>query len=97
MTERLEATVSGRVQGVGFRWFVVQQASRLGLTGWAANEADGSVKVVAEGSPEALDALASTLAAGPPAAVVEHVDQRRSPATGEFASFGIRHGAHRGD
>jgi acylphosphatase len=97
MTERLDATVRGRVQGVGFRWFVVQQAARFGLTGWTSNESDGSVHVVAEGSPETLDEFAAALASGPPAAVVERLDQHRSPATGEFASFGVRHGAHRGD
>ena len=54
-TQRLEATVRGYVQGVGFRWFVVRRATQLGLTGWTANEHDGTVRVVAEGSAHALD------------------------------------------
>src|SRR5439155_20058522 len=55
--QRLEATVRGRVQGVGFRYFVVREAMELGLVGWVANAADGSVVLVAEGPPAALDAL----------------------------------------
>ena len=54
---RLEATVRGRVQGVGFRYFVVRRALELGLVGWVANGADGSVRCVAEGPSAALDAL----------------------------------------
>lgn len=95
--QRLEGTVRGTVQGVGFRWFVVRQASALGLTGWTSNEADGSVHVVAEGSSEALDSLELKLRDGPSGAQVSAVDATRLPATGEFSNFGIRSGAHRGD
>lgn len=97
LMERLEATVRGRVQGVGYRWFVVSNAKQLRLTGWTRNESDGSVSVVAEGSAEALDALAAALRRGPSGASVSDVDVRRLSATGEFKSFGIRSGAHRGD
>ena len=55
--ERLEATVRGRVQGVGFRYFVVRRAMQLDLAGWVANAADGTVVCVAEGAPDALDTL----------------------------------------
>jgi acylphosphatase len=95
--ERLEATVRGMVQGVGFRWFVVRVASDLGLTGWTSNQRDGSVRVVAEGPVTALDDLEGRLRQGPTAADVAHVDAIRMPASGEFSSFGIRSGAHRGD
>ena len=54
---RIDATVAGRVQGVGFRWFVLDVARRLELRGWVANEADGSVRCVAEGPGEDLEAL----------------------------------------
>ena len=50
--ERLDATVRGRVQGVGFRYMVLEEAHRLGLAGWVANEPDGSVRCVAEGTRE---------------------------------------------
>ena len=95
--ERLEAVVRGVVQGVGFRWFVVRRASELGLNGWTSNQSDGSVRVVAEGPSPALDRLVSVLNEGPSGAQVESVDADRIAATGEFSSFTIRAGAHRGD
>lgn len=97
MTERLDAIVRGYVQGVGFRWFVVHQAARLGLTGWAVNEADGTVHVVAEGSAGALDELLVHLRAGPAGASVERVDAQRLPAAGDLGGFAIRSGDHPGD
>lgn len=95
--ERLDAVVRGVVQGVGFRWFVVRQAARLGLTGWTSNEPDGSVRVVAEGRPEVLDRLAALLEEGPSGAVVERLDTVHMPASGEFSEFTIRTYAHHGD
>ena len=67
--------VRGRVQGVGFRAFVLRAGRSLGLAGGVRNEADGSVTAVAEGAQPALDELAARLAAGPPAARVEGVDE----------------------
>jgi acylphosphatase len=95
--ERLEAVVRGVVQGVGFRWFVVRRASELGLTGWTSNQSDGSVRVVAEGPSQALDHLLKHLNEGPSGAHVESVEAGRTAATGEFTSFTVRAGAHRGD
>ena len=63
--ERLDATVYGRVQGVGFRYYVVMRAMALELTGWVANGPDGSVRCVAEGPRPALEALLATLETGP--------------------------------
>ena len=94
---RLQATVRGRVQGVGFRYFVVRRAMELGVVGWVANAPDGSVQVVAEGSPGALDALEAGLNIGPMGAVVEVVDVVRMPGTGRLDRFRIRSGAHSGD
>jgi len=95
--QRLEATVRGRVQGVGFRWFVRGQALRFALTGWVANQQDGSVRVVAEGSRDALENLLSELRQGPSGAVVSSVDDTWLPASGSFAGFDIRMGGHTGD
>ncbi|HUG49133.1 MAG TPA: acylphosphatase [Candidatus Limnocylindria bacterium] len=95
--QRLEARVHGRVQGVGFRWFVRRQAIGLGLTGWVANEPGGSVRVVAEGEPAALEELAGLLRRGPDGAAVERVDVERLPFGGSFARFEIRSGSHDGD
>ncbi len=96
-SQRLEATVRGYVQGVGFRWFVVKRATQLGLTGWTANERDGTVRVVAEGSARALDELIRLLHDGPPGASVERVDEHRLPSVGAFRDFSIRSGGHTGD
>ena len=94
---RLDATVRGRVQGVGFRYFVVRRAMELELVGWVANGADGSVRCVAEGSTDALDALEAGLLSGPFGAGVETVEAVRMAATGRFDRFAIRSGAHPGD
>lgn len=65
--------VAGRVQGVGFRWFVASHGRRLGLAGFARNLDDGRVEVVAAGMPAALDELERELRRGPPAADVTEV------------------------
>ncbi|HET9614466.1 MAG TPA: acylphosphatase [Candidatus Limnocylindrales bacterium] len=97
MESRLEATVRGRVQGVGFRYWVVRRASEIGLTGWVANELDGSVRCAAEGRPDQLDQLEELLRRGPIGAVVESVSAVRMPATGRMQGFSVRSGGHRGD
>lgn len=94
---RLEATARGRVQGVGFRYFVLRRGMELGLTGWVANEPDGSVRCIAEGTREDLDALLRSMERGPAGALVERVNTTWGPATGELRNFGIRAGGHRGD
>jgi acylphosphatase len=94
---RLEANVRGRVHGVGFRWFVVDRASYLGLTGWVANEQDGSVRCVAEGPRHDLLALLEALHEGPASSIVDRVIEEWLPYAGAFGSFGIRSGGHRGD
>ena len=71
--------VRGRVQGVGFRWFVWRLAKRLGVRGWARNLPDGTVEVVAEGSPESLERLEQALAHGPVAARVDSVEKDAVP------------------
>ncbi len=95
--ERLEATVLGAVQGVGFRWFVLQEAARLELRGWVANRSDGAVVCVAEGPRAALHVLLTALARGPIAAQVDRVIPAWMPATGRFERFQIRSGSHPGD
>ena len=97
MKERLVATVRGRVQGVGYRWFVTREAGRLGLSGWVANQADGSVRVVAEGERADLDELAGRLTVGPAGARVLDVSLAWSAATGVEDGFSVRSGAHPGD
>ena len=73
-THALRFLVRGRVQGVGFRWFVEREAHLLGVAGWVRNHSDGSVEVVAQGSPEQLAGLHGRLREGPRASRVEAVD-----------------------
>lgn len=91
MTEQLEAHVTGRVQGVGFRYFTMQQARRLGLDGWVRNESDGSVRVVAEGSRESLDEFLVRLRNGPSGARVDGINADWSSACGSFSGFAVRY------
>ena len=86
----MTARIIGRVQGVGYRWWVQRHAQDLGLTGWVMNANDErSVELVAEGSADALDTLERLIHGGPRGAMVENVDARRGPASGEFERFGI--------
>ncbi len=88
--ERLTARVVGRVQGVGYRWWVRRQADRLGLVGWVMNaEDERSVDVVAEGGAAPLTEFERLLHAGPPGARVESVEARRGAPSGEFDRFRI--------
>lgn len=71
----LHLEIAGRVQGVGFRWFVRQQARRLGIDGWAVNSRSGTVEVVAKGEAGALKQLEAALAQGPSGAIVKSVTE----------------------
>jgi acylphosphatase len=66
--------ISGRVQGVGFRAFVQEQAMRLGLKGWVRNRRDGSVEALIVGESEAIDALTIALRRGPSGALILRID-----------------------
>jgi acylphosphatase len=82
--------VRGRVQGVGFRWFVMREARHLGVLGFVSNLPDGSVEVVAQGSAEMVGALGRALARGPALARVEGVEkQELSHETTAYKSFEI--------
>ena len=96
-TVRLDATVIGRVQGVGFRYFVLREAMGLGLDGWVANTPDGSVRCVAEGPRDQLERLLERLERRPASADVDRVSDAWMPATGTLGPFGVRSGAHPGD
>lgn len=88
--ERLEAIVKGRVQGVGFRYHVIQRARAMNITGYARNLWDGSVEVVAEGERASLDQFLAYLEVGSRPAWVREVTANWFAASGEFHSFEVR-------
>jgi acylphosphatase len=88
--KRLTASVRGIVQGVSFRDYTRREATRLQLTGWVANQWDGTVKVVAEGPQATLQRFVQWLHKGSPAARVDQVDVAWTAATAEFRQFEIR-------
>ncbi len=71
----IHLVVRGRVQGVGFRWFVREAARAAGLSGWVRNNRDGSVEIAAEGPADRLAALRAEVRRGPPGATVSAVDE----------------------
>lgn len=87
---QLQATIKGRVQGVGFRAFVVENAVALGVTGWARNRWDGSVEVLAEGERERLEKLLVALRRGPRISNVTKIYQEWRDASGDFSSFHVK-------
>jgi acylphosphatase len=87
---QLHAIVEGHVQGVGFRYFVEENATTIGLTGWVRNRWDGSVEVLAEGERPLVEKLLALLHQGPRSARVLEIKEEWYAATGEFTRFNIR-------
>ncbi len=81
--------VTGRVQGVGFRWFVEREARIIGVAGWVRNRHDGSVEVLAAGSNEQLGALYDKLRQGPRAARVDDVEVEEAAPLNDLKTFRI--------
>jgi len=81
--------VRGRVQGVGFRWFVEREAHILGIAGWVRNNHDGSVEVLAQGTRDQVSGLHSRLREGPRAARVDAVEVSDVPPVVGLNSFRI--------
>jgi acylphosphatase len=90
MGRAVTVKVTGRVQGVAFRWYAVQEAERLGVTGWVRNEPDESVAVHVEGDDDAVDAMVAWCRHGPTHASVRHVAVTEARPTGA-ATFEIRY------
>jgi acylphosphatase len=82
--------VEGRVQGVGYRWWTVETARRLGLEGWVRNRADGSVEILAMGEMSAIERLLRACRGGPPGSSVRAV---RSEAAEDDGSVDFTQGA----
>lgn len=90
LVKAVQARVTGRVQGVSFRWYTREQAHRLGVVGWVRNEPDGSVLLHAEGEDDAVDALVAWCHTGPSMAKVTDVAVREATPSGA-TSFETRH------
>jgi acylphosphatase len=90
MKAALHLSVKGRVQGVGYRYYVHRTATALGLTGYVRNRADGTVEVIAEGDSDHLNQLVTLLKEGPNFAFVEDVERKTMPYEGGFTQFSIQ-------
>jgi len=85
----LHATIQGRVQGVGYRHFILVEATRLGLRGAVRNLPDGDVEVIAEGQREQLDRLLERARAGPSHARVSRVVEQWAEGPSRYRRFAI--------
>ena len=87
---RVHVLISGRVQGVSFRYFTLQEAQRLDVYGWVRNLWDGRVEAVFEGEQAAVDELLAWCRRGPSAALVDEVQVTAGEPNSEFTNFRIR-------
>ena len=85
MTIAKNLRISGRVQGVGFRFYLERKAREFNVTGWVRNRRDGSVEAVVQGAPGAVDAMIAWTRRGPSSAVVSEV--KITEINGEYADF----------
>jgi len=86
---RAHVIISGRVQGVGFRYHTVRQAAKLGLTGWVRNQPDGRVEVMIEGEEQDVQQMLVWCTHGPAFAKVSSIDTNTTKYMGEFSDFNI--------
>ena len=84
-----EVTVSGIVQGIGYRYFVYRRARSLAVFGWVRNNRDGSVTVAAEGEKDKVEGLIEVLREGPPGAAVRDMAVNWREYRGKFKAFDI--------
>ncbi len=88
---RVHLTISGQVQGVFFRAHAQEKATDMGVFGWVANEADGTVSVVAEGPSNKINDFTDWCHSGPSTCQVKKVKVEKIPYMAEFADFSIRY------
>ncbi len=86
-----EITVSGRVQGVGFRYFALHRAQELGITGWAKNMVDGNVQIIAQGDEPTLKTFADFLRLGPTLSRVDKISIYKSEIITVFDTFSVKY------
>ena len=88
MTVTKHLLITGRVQGVGYRFYLQRKARELGVAGWVRNRSNGTVEAVVHGSPGQVDAVVAWARRGPPSAVVADVEI--SDGSGEYTGFEAR-------
>ncbi|SHE98770.1 acylphosphatase [Mariniphaga anaerophila] len=86
-----EVKVAGRVQGVGFRYFVLRKATELGIKGWVRNTTEGGVLVMAQGDAKDMETFFDYLQIGPPLARVISLRKNQMPQLEDFSDFRIKH------
>jgi len=91
MNQQVIVHISGRVQGVGYRYFVLQLARSLNLTGYVRNLRDGRVEVIAEGEELALKSFLEELQQGPAGASAIQVETKWQETKGDFANFEVKY------
>ena len=91
MKKRIHAFVSGRVQGVGFRWTTLDAARQLKIVGWVRNLMDGRVEVMSEAEENNLKQFIELLRRGPRYAKVKGVEVKWLDSTGEFKEFKMKY------
>lgn len=87
---RVHIFVSGRVQGVSFRYYTAQKAEELGLKGWVRNTEDGELEAVFEGKQDKIKEIISWMRKGPPSAKIDNINIKEEQNRGEFSNFEIR-------
>jgi acylphosphatase len=90
MNRRLTARIAGVVQGVGFRYYTLNQALKAGISGYVRNLPDGAVEVEAEGEEGCLEAFIGSLRSGPPGALVDDLKFEWADYTGKYQGFSIK-------
>ncbi len=88
--KQLRIIVSGRVQGVGFRWSAQRQAQQLGVNGYVRNLAGGEVEIVAAGADDRVERFVRWARAGPPGALVTDLQPQPLPYDGAYTDFDVR-------
>jgi acylphosphatase len=86
-----EITVIGRVQGVGYRYFALNRAKELGITGWARNTVDGNVQIIAQGDESILKTYIDYLRLGPTLSRVDKIYSHKSDITKVFDTFSVKY------
>ena len=86
-----EIEIEGKVQGVGFRYFVHKKAKEIGIKGWVKNTVDGGVLVFAQGIEEEINTFIDFLYIGPSSARVDRITKNKIQVSGDFDNFSIKY------